>query len=365
MTGILQTDRNQRFVFIDGLRGFSALCVVIFHLNSAIKSHNPEALPHFVEQFFLMGYLGLQIFFVLSGFVIAYTTRYAELDFAYFARFFLRRSLRLDPPYWIILGMTVILAGVASFTFKEGEHFPFSASQIFYNLFYLPDLMQVPLIVPVAWTLCIEFQFYIVFVLLLILLKRVGLNHLFNAWIWGFLALFSLMQTTPWAILPSQPLTFIPYWYSFFLGAATCWTLMRKMEAKILWSLYLMIGLGSFWTPTLHAIVSVVVALIIFIVFTLHEQNRFLNIGFLQYIGKISYSLYLVHWPVGMKLIDSAYKLIDPTRLLPYTPLLTLMSFGLATLVADLFYRWIEGPSHQLSRYFSHRKQKGLFTQKN
>ena len=341
---------SQRFEFIDGLRGIAALSVVLFHLNLAIQKHAHQALPYYLEQFFFHGYLGIQIFFVLSGFVIAYSLREVRVDLSFFTSFFVRRSLRLDPPYWMVVIISLALAAMASLTFKSGADFPFNGWQIFYNIVYLPDLVQVPLIVPVAWTLCIEFQFYIFFALLLMVIHKFRINNFYVLFLWGILSLFSILQNTPLAVLPLKPVTFIPHWYSFFLGCATCWAMLGKIDKKFLWANYIMITIGSFWTLTPHAIVSVATAVIIHLISEAGGLHRVLRESFFQYMGSISYSLYLIHWPVGMKLVDLGFKGLDYYQPPFAMPLLLISSFALTILSADLFHRIVERPSHLLSR---------------
>lgn len=341
---------SQRFEFIDGLRGIAALTVVFFHLNVAIQQHDPHAVHNLTHQVFSIGYIGIPIFFVLSGFVIAYNLRHEQITFSFFARFYVRRSLRLDPPYWAVMVLTLALAGIANLTFKSGADFPFTPLQIFYNLVYLPDLMQVPLIVPVGWTLCIEFQFYLVYALLIMLVQRTGMKNIYALFIWGSLSLFSVLQSTPWAIMPSKPITFIPSWYGFFLGCTTCWAMMGKIDKKFLWFNYLMITVCSFWTPSPHVIASVGVALLIHLVALSDGLHHVLQEFFFQYLGKISYSLYLIHWPIGVKLVDIAYKIGGNEISIP---LLWIISMFLMILAADLFYRLIERPSHNFSRNFN------------
>ena len=338
---------NQRFKFIDGLRGIAALSVVLFHLNVAIQKHAPHAFPYYLDQLFSVGYLGVQIFFVLSGFVIAYSLRHAQIDSSFFMQFFIRRSLRLDPPYWVVIMLTLLLAGLASLTFKSGSDFPFSSLQIFYNLFYLPDLMQVPLIVPVAWTLCIEFQFYIIFAWLLMGVQRIQKNSIVLI-MWGGLSLFSILQNTPWAFISAKPLTFIPYWYSFFLGCSACWALIGKNDKRIFFLNILIVTLCSYWTHTPHALVSIGTA---FLIYLEGGENVLLKERFFQYLGSRSYSLYLIHWPVGMKFVDTLYKISSMEHPL-LVDLLFLASLALILVTADLFYRLIERPSHAFSRRF-------------
>lgn len=350
-------EQKNRFEFIDGLRGIAALSVVFFHLNLAIHNHG-DAFPYYLAQLFSLGYLGIQIFFVLSGFVIAYSLRDAHMDLSFLTRFFVRRSFRLDPPYWVIVGLTLLLAGIASLTFKSGVEFPFDALQIFYNLIYLPDLMQEPLIVPVAWTLCIEFQFYLTFALLILMVQGTEMKLAYSLLMWTGLSLFSILQNTPWGILPLNPVTFIPHWYSFFLGCATCWAMLGKIDKKFLWSNYLIIAICSFWTPTPHALVSVGTALLIYMVFQMGWLNSLLQEWFFQYTGRISYSLYLIHWPVGMKLIDIGYKIAGAKMDHPFSiGLMFAGSLFLTILAADLFYRIVERPSHNFSRSFYTKKK--------
>src|SRR5689334_15625966 len=91
-----------RFLFVDALRGFAALGVVIFHFTEA--DHIPllaSALPAWVVLILNHGNLGVPVFFVLSGFVIAHSVHSERVTMPFAAKFMLRRSLRLDPPYWV------------------------------------------------------------------------------------------------------------------------------------------------------------------------------------------------------------------------------------------------------------------------
>src|SRR5688500_3864296 len=104
-------DGGSRFIFIDGLRGIAALWVALFHLYSG--GPNAPVLasltPGILDAALRHGYLGVEVFFVISGFVIAHSvgSRPVTRDFA--LRFAARRSLRLDPPYWLTIILVVFL----------------------------------------------------------------------------------------------------------------------------------------------------------------------------------------------------------------------------------------------------------------
>ena len=94
-----------RFRFLDGLRGIAALSVLIHHAfhGSEFKTALTGLLGHGVERFTSVCDRGVQIFFVLSGFVIAYSIREMNVSPRNALNFILRRQIRLDPAFWLVL----------------------------------------------------------------------------------------------------------------------------------------------------------------------------------------------------------------------------------------------------------------------
>src|SRR3954463_5453335 len=86
--------RTPRFRTIDGLRGIAALSVAIFHFNGALVRSTPNWIPHWAQAVASNGFLGVEVFFVISGFVIAFSVRDGEYSGRYLGRFALRRSIR-------------------------------------------------------------------------------------------------------------------------------------------------------------------------------------------------------------------------------------------------------------------------------
>ena len=88
---------GERFVFVDALRGLAALWVLFFHMfEGPHLSHLEAVLPGLVMRPIHAGYLGVTVFFVLSGFVIAHSVAGQRVDASYAGWFVLRRSVRLD-----------------------------------------------------------------------------------------------------------------------------------------------------------------------------------------------------------------------------------------------------------------------------
>ncbi len=89
--------KKQRFLFVDGLRGVAALAVVLFHFRGAVNETAGDWIWPVFEKLFSYGYLGVDIFFVISGLVIPLSVRNAKHTPGFLLRFAVRRSIRLDP----------------------------------------------------------------------------------------------------------------------------------------------------------------------------------------------------------------------------------------------------------------------------
>ena len=108
---------EKRFAFIDALRGLAALAVALHHIfrygplpESALK-----IVPQFLANVLFRNEgrrMGVPVFFVISGFVIAYVLRNARIDARYLRTFAVQRFLRLGPPYWFTIALVVALLSI-------------------------------------------------------------------------------------------------------------------------------------------------------------------------------------------------------------------------------------------------------------
>ena len=138
------------------LRGVAATLVVLFHLQAAstFEGHVPGILGWFNG-----GETGVDVFFVLSGFVIF---RSVQGRAGRGAGWFLRqRFWRIVPPYWVALGLTLLALAGLSVLRGDWSEWP-SVGKILTSVLLLPVPHQV---MAVAWTLTVEGVFYLVFAL--------------------------------------------------------------------------------------------------------------------------------------------------------------------------------------------------------
>lgn len=296
--------------------------VAVGHLYQTVETSFKQYLPSIVDSAFKLGHWGVEIFFVISGFVIAYSVRNGTLTFAYLGRFALRRSIRLDPPYWVIILLEVVLIYTSLYFFPDlGTKLP-TTEQLIAHLFYLQGLLGMGQLIPIFWTLCYEVQFYLVLIGSLVLytsLKRYSgdrnrIASIIFVILGATLYLYSLgtfLQLLP----PSPPGLFVDRWYQFFLGALAWWCTSNRLPH---WLFFLgwVVALVSLIVPVSvsyrfdSTVVILGVSMLVYIGAITGNLSRWLNSPSLLFLGAISYSLYLVHLSIGWRLIALEKRLL-------------------------------------------------------
>lgn len=143
---------------IQVLRFVAALLVVIYHIAPSFGPEPDfEGIFHFIKK----GGTGVDIFFVISGFIITLTAmRKQTFDTVDFT---LNRFFRIYPTYWIFLSLAILLGYISyRFTGSSGTYELVQPSSLFASYTLLPIPVQ---IYPVAWTLTLEITFYVIFCL--------------------------------------------------------------------------------------------------------------------------------------------------------------------------------------------------------
>ncbi|NBV85029.1 MAG: acyltransferase [Verrucomicrobia bacterium] len=170
------TNLSGRLHFLDAIRGIAAFSVMLFHFYSELVSPLHKQLESSIPSW-LGGCIdslarGVDIFFVLSGFVIAASLHGKEMNPSHAGNFILRRALRLTPPYWVACSLML-----AYFVFlwptKWQDFYGCygGVKGILSNFFYIQNLSlfyPANSILDVSWTLCLEVQFYATYVGILI-----------------------------------------------------------------------------------------------------------------------------------------------------------------------------------------------------
>lgn len=292
---------NNRIPFLDTIRGFAALWVVLFHC--AEGQHLPTLirdLPGWLgTAVFFAGHLGVPIFFVLSGFVLARISAGKIDSGRSAARFLAQRLIRLSPPYYL-----AVFVGVGQLLVKshaEGGAAP-NVPQVLAHLTYSQDILGFDPLNTIFWTLAIEVQFYVAFALLLWAahaLVRATKAADSNAWFVVAAAFIALLWPLHVVETPFWRGGFIGLWYSFLCGSLVALSNNRSRPREIAALTYIaaLAVIGVCLADT-FALATAVAALFVFAAERSAALARAVSLGPLTSLGLVSYSLYLFHNPV-------------------------------------------------------------------
>jgi peptidoglycan/LPS O-acetylase OafA/YrhL len=356
---------------LDGLRGFAVLLVFAYHLFGGIIVPN-SLLTTVLDRIVRSGWIGVDLFFVLSGFLISTILLDARNAHNYYKVFYIRRGLRIFPLYYLVLGGALLL---------EPGHYPWTA-QIFYwlNLSNLPTAFYPMLIGYLAhfWSLGIEEQFYMVWPTVVRRITPKALAYLCLGVIGG---LFLIRLLPVWIRLsyryPDLLYRLTPFRIDTLCGGALL-AVMVKYRRKLMeenrvllrvaflgaFALFLFCGVSY----TDHRVIRLgytclvisFTSLVALALFPGGWISRIFSNGFLRQMGKYSYSFYLFHpFVVNFFATNRSYiqRGMHPTG--PY-----LMSVSMATLLAcpvefivilalsALTWRIFEGPILKYKKHF-------------
>lgn len=311
---IAQKPSHPKLNNVQVLRGLAALAVVFYHLglNHRVK------FPQFVPFITAYGKYGVQAFFVLSGFILPWSMNRSGYQLSDFGRFLLKRILRLDPPYLIsiILSIAFLLAAARS----GGESVHITVFQVLAHLGYLNVFFNMWWLNPVYWTLAVEMQFYLLIALIFPILNKPYRILIFVA-----------MAVAP-LVIRSQ--YFLPHHMALFLlGMGIYLVKSGSVDRRIAaaWTIGSIVLLRLQLAPA-EALAGLAGALLLF--------APEIKSGWLEWLGNISFSLYLVHYHVGNK---------AQSLMAPWLPWYVTYVAGIAAslAVAYALYRLVELPAQR------------------
>lgn len=322
---------REKFGLVQALRGAAALWVVMFHLD---KSGAISGVP-VIHPVLVYGSAGVAVFFVLSGFVIAHSLDGVTMTPRELGRFALKRSVRLDPSYLASMAVVIGVGMLEAATHRSSPVLP-SPGQIVAHVFYVQELLREPEIEVVYWTLTYEIQFYLVF----------AASKMVRRSFWPLygLALVAAFEGHEWALHG----LFVNLWHGFFLGvlAYRCGYLKERAWPLLLLAAVTIIGRDG---VSIFAVPCACTSLLLFVA---ARTGKLANAP-MQWLGAISYSLYLVHVPVLRLFTGPWQHLVGRGEAKDTLAALFLLWTCLGA--AWLFYLTIERPSHKLAKRLGRR----------
>jgi hypothetical protein len=333
---------------IDALRGVAAIWVACFHFYGGLS--NQFTRHTFVNPFHFIlahGNAGVEIFFVISGFVIAYSVRARRVTPGYFGQFVLRRSVRLEPPYWTTIGLAIASLWLSNHLRTDRVAQLPSVAKVVAHIFYLQGFLHQGQIVDVFWTLCMEVQFYVFFLLLVAISQRLGDGRVSRLAVLAPLTVLSLAIHA--GLIPQPTAWMFKFWYLFQLGVVAYWATSKQLKhSDFVAYLILLVGLLA-WHPSVTGGMGLLTGLLIY----LGARYNFLstlNYAPLQFLGRRSYSLYLIHPVIGVPFAYFFAKKFFGAPVSASAAIVCMLTAIAVSLVgASLLYIFVERPSVELS----------------
>jgi peptidoglycan/LPS O-acetylase OafA/YrhL len=304
------TPERTRLVGLDGVRGLAALFVVLHHCYLMSYPGYPRNTGPSWLAWLLYGHLAVVVFIALSGFSLAVSPARKDWQLGGKARFAHRRAWRILPPYWAALVFSLIIAWAV--VPQPGSAAPDGKAVVVYGLL-LQDVFGSPVPNGAFWSIAVEAQLYLVFPLLLLLLRRAGAVVMVTA-VTAVVAAVGLLA--PQVAAVNLLMRFTPQFAALFaLGLATAGVLRASERVRRLpWQwfalfavlpvLVVLVVQGSVWWDREHFWMDLAfgpaIALLLAAVATRRSRPIvwLLDTQPVRRLGSFSYSLYLIHAPI-------------------------------------------------------------------
>ena len=295
---------TERVYIIDLLRFIAAFAVMMYHLTyraTTIDHYSRTQFPE-LDGWTRYSHLGVELFFIISGFVISFSAQGKTAR-----QFVWSRFVRLYPVYWLC----VLLTFAISYAYWR-PYFDLTFPEGLFNLTMLQGFVKIPHVDPTYWTLTEELRFYfLIFVLLL--LKR-GHQLLPFAALWMVLSLIDCFVHIPLAhyemTLEHAPFfaACIIYFHAFNNGVKpvhillSCFSYVLGVRRFLEWSDIDGKTAGAVCSPTVLALIILALHLTFWGIATrvlcIRKPHKWLMVA-----GAITYPLYLVHDRIGITLL--------------------------------------------------------------
>ncbi len=330
---------NKRIIVLDSLRGIAALLVCLFHFTNDITFLPADNFLHLIGK---NGWSGVQLFFLISGFVIPYSLYKANYSYqnsiSSAKNFLVRRFVRIEIPYFVSILLVLFVGYLYAISpYYKGTGFEIDFENIFLHLFYINSFFDKPFLSSVYWTLGIEFQFYLLLIFVFPLLLKRTLYFILILTFWYALS-FAFIDV-------HLIFGYMPY---FGLGILLFRNYIKVENQNYFYFIALILLGICFFESKISFFVVLIASLIVYF----KPNFKFLGSAFL---ASISYSLYLIHLPIGGRMISLAALF---TQNVYFRMIAVLIILIICIIASYIYYLLIEKPSLNLANKINYKEEK-------
>lgn len=341
----MQADRLSRMPFIDVLKAICCLLIVTHHLAiyGPMSDIAYPLIPTLTEWLREYGKLAVQMFFVIAGFLSA--AKFAPQGLSLVlspVRLIQQRYLRLIMPYLAALTLAIGCAALARM-WMQHESIPAApnVSQLLAHIFLLHNLLNQDVLSAGIWYVAIDFQLFVLMILLLWISNQV--HHQYpNLYMPSLILIISLTTASLFFFNRDSywDETALYFFGSYGLGILIYWASVSNHQ--ILWLVVLialiLAALAIDFRSRIAVAGSVMVILGLARYYGILGSDRIP--GCLTYVGRASYSIFLVHFPI-LLVVNAAF-----FKFLPHQPTIhlfgLLVAIGVSIVAGILLFNWLE-----------------------
>ena len=342
-SGSSTSANRQRLVFLDALRALASIAIVLHHfaLYAPLRDLAAPLLGPLLD-WLMHNARATQVFFVVGGYVMARSMAGKIWNLRQLRLFLLQRYCRLGIPYLVTMAFVLVAYVFARGWLPEDvTGGRVTLQQLFAHLVFLQGIIGEEHLSAGFWFICINFQLGLLYAVLLCLRDTARYRNCDISKVvgWG-LAAFSLFYFNLDSSLENWALYFFPY---FYMGIIINRAVQRNGVAKE-FSLYLALIAAALsyewrWRLAMAAVVGMVVYASEKSGWGAHWPKSPL----IAKLGKISYSLFLVHFPVLVLVATACVRLEWTSPEAAVAGLIAAVFLSIGTAAA--FHRWVETPS--------------------
>lgn len=373
---------NERTKELDGLRGVAVILVIALHTFKRANIFTTNEILHFMTSLTSIGWVGVDMFFVLSGFLITSILLKTKEKEGYFKNFYMRRALRIFPLYFVCVAVILFFIPTLDPPFipQISRVIPFLVlyQQNWINILGSMWLTQY---LSVTWSLAIEEQFYLVWPAIVFLIRKETLVRLsfgiiafsilaritgllfwsdigqvanfffyntftrFEQLVFGALlaVAFTFVDWRNWLRTASFPI-FLIFFISFLV---LCIASLPGVPHPIYDNIPL-----TFAGYTVTSVFSA--ALVAYLMLSQEKTivHRFFRNNILTFFGKHSYAMYLLHMPFALILLDFFWQ--DGYRGWQIYVIYIVSVFGITILTSFFIWHLFEKHMLNLKKYFEY-----------
>ncbi len=366
---------SDRIPALDGLRGIAILLVLLLHFGQF--GHGLPAPTVLVDRIFIRlartGWMGVDLFFVLSGFLITGILTDTKGDRRYFGQFYARRVLRIFPLYYAALALFLVVLPALlpnHWVLRDLQADAVWYWTYLYNMKVAATGFQPSSALGHFWSLCVEEQFYLVWPFLVLYLSKKNVLIACAFAVVAALMIRLALSVTGYVVLPDVWTlarmdalavgAFIAVLFRLPGGLA----IMRRWAPHIAVAAGIPLGILLRYDVALATVSHTLVALLFGAVLILCLSASPLTVlgkatgaSVLRFFGRYSYALYVFHPPLIW--FKPAFTLaFVPTVFgsqLPGYLLWLVMSIGACVVIAEISWHLIEAPFLRLKRFFPYQ----------